>query len=96
MNIGENIRSFRKIKGLTQQELGKRMNMTQSAIGQFENNDVSLCMCTVEKIASALEITVVDLILGYKLSEELPKYHLSNISTDDLLAELKRRCSNGS
>ncbi len=57
MNIGENIKRFRKEKGLTQRELGERLNMSQSAIGQFENNTTSPKLETVEKIASALETT---------------------------------------
>lgn len=62
MNVGENIKRFRKEKGLTQKDLGERLNMTQSAIGQFENNTTSPKLETVEKIASALGITPFDLM----------------------------------
>lgn len=65
MNIGENIKRFRKEHGLTQKELGERLNMTQSAIGQFENNTTSPKLETIEKIAAALEITAFDL-MGYE------------------------------
>lgn len=36
MTIGDNIRRFRKREGLTQQQLGDKLGVSQSAIGQFE------------------------------------------------------------
>ena len=36
MTIGEMIRQERKKKGITQNELAKRLGITQSAVGQFE------------------------------------------------------------
>lgn len=55
MTIGENIKKARKDLGLTQKELGKRLGITQSAVGQFEKSD-NLNQNTLRKIADALEI----------------------------------------
>ncbi len=56
MNIGANIKKIRKEQGLTQKELGERLNMSQSAIGQFENNKSTFKVETLEKIANALNV----------------------------------------
>ena len=34
MSIGANIRRIRKIRGMTQRELGEKLGVTQAAIGQ--------------------------------------------------------------
>lgn len=77
MTIGENIRRIRKEKGITQKELGERLNMTQSAIGQFENNKTSPKKDTIEKIASALSVKPSELMKG--VWETLDKKHSDEI-----------------
>lgn len=62
MTVGENIRKIRKEKGLTQKQLGERLNMTQSAIGQFEKAKTSPKLETVEKIAHALDVHAAELM----------------------------------
>lgn len=62
MSIGKNIKNLRKEKGLTQAELGKRLNVTQQMIGQYENDKNSPQMDTLKKIATALEVKVADIM----------------------------------
>lgn len=62
MSIGENIRKFRKAKGMTQAELGAKLNVTQQMIGQYENDKNSPQMSTLQKISVALEVAVSDLL----------------------------------
>ncbi len=69
MTVGENIRRIRKEKGLTQKQLGERLCITQSAIGQFENDKTSPKIETIEKIASALNVHIVD-IMGQLTAEQ--------------------------
>lgn len=38
MTIGEKIKEYRIICGLTQKELGKRLGVTQATVGQYETN----------------------------------------------------------
>lgn len=61
MTIGDNIRRFRKREGLTQQQLGDKLGVSQSAIGQFEKG-TSLKIETIQKIAVALGIPMERLI----------------------------------
>ena len=62
MSIGKNIKNLRKEKGLTQAELGKRLNVTQQMIGQYENDKNSPQIDTLKRIAAALEVKVADLM----------------------------------
>lgn len=69
MTIGENIRRIRKENGLTQKQLGERLNMTQSAIGQFENDKTSPKIETIDKIASALGVNIVDIMERFTMEQ---------------------------
>ncbi len=79
MTIGENIRRIRKEKGITQKELGERLKMTQSAIGQFENDKTSPKKDTIEKIASALGVNPSELMKGDSIWEDFDKKHADEI-----------------
>ena len=57
IDIGENIREIRKLKGMTQKELGNKLGISQSAINQFENNKTAPKLQTIEKLAIALEVS---------------------------------------
>ena len=63
MTIGDNIRRLRKREGLTQQQLGDKLGVSQSAIGQFEKG-TSLKIETIQKIAAVLKISVTALLAG--------------------------------
>ena len=63
MSIGENIRRIRKDKRLTQKELGEKLEgISQQQIGQWENGIKIPKLETIQKIATALEIPMFDLI----------------------------------
>ena len=62
IDIGENIREIRKLKGMTQKELGNKLGISQSAINQFENNKTASKLQTIEKLAIALEVSMYDIL----------------------------------
>ena len=62
MSIGDNIRNIRKQKGLTQAELGKRLDCTQQTIALYESSGDSLHVATVKKVAVALHVDVTELL----------------------------------
>lgn len=62
MSIGDNIRNIRKQKGLTQAELGKRLDCTQQTIALYESSGDSLHVVTVKKVAAALHVAVTELL----------------------------------
>lgn len=62
MTIGKQIRIARKRAGLTQKELGEKLNISQAAIGQFENEKSNPNLKTIQKIANVLNIHWLDLL----------------------------------
>jgi transcriptional regulator with XRE-family HTH domain len=70
---GERIKEQRKSKKMTQKQLSKILNKSESSIQKYESGDVEIPHSVVEEIAQALDTTVIYL-LGYddnKLDEEL-------------------------
>ena len=60
MSIGDNIRRIRIAKGLTQKQLSEKLEVSQSAVNQFELYDSDPKVSTLIKIANALEVPIVD------------------------------------
>ena len=60
--IGDNIKQFRKDKGLSQKELGKKIGVSQQMIAQYESNKREPKLQTLVKIATALDIPIVYLL----------------------------------
>lgn len=62
MNIGEQIRNYRKKAGISQKELGERLGVSQQHIAQYENGKRIPKTETLCKIADALRVGIGDLI----------------------------------
>ena len=56
------IKEVRKKKGLTQKQLGDLLGISASAVSQFEADSANIQKDTLERIASALGCSIVDLI----------------------------------
>lgn len=56
MTIGEKIKSIRIQKGLTQEILAEKTNVSSRTIQRIENNEVDPRSYTLEKIATALRV----------------------------------------
>lgn len=70
---GNNIREARKLKGLTQEELGKLIGLSGVAIMRYEKGQREPNMETIEKIANVLNIHPIDLI-GWKTVNEFENF----------------------
>lgn len=55
MEIGEQIKKFRKQRGLTQKQLGERCNLSEAMVRQYELGIRNPKYETLQKIATALE-----------------------------------------
>lgn len=64
MTVGENIKQIRKQKGLTQKSLGELLSISEGMIRQYELGIRKPKIETIEKIASALQISPFEL-MGY-------------------------------
>lgn len=65
MELGERIRSLRKQKGLTQEELASRLGLQKSAVAKYENGRVTnIKRATLFKMAEILEVSPGELMYG--------------------------------
>ena len=62
MNIGSKIKELRVAKGLTQEELANRTELTVPYISNIENNHTKLSLVTITAIANALDTTIDSLM----------------------------------
>lgn len=63
MSIGKNIAKYRKAKGLTQEELGEKLGVTNQAVSKWESEISMPDVMLLPKIAAVLNITL-DLLYG--------------------------------
>ena len=61
MTTGERIQKARKAAGLSQKELGEKLGVSASMIGQYENDLRIPKIETLEKIATALNVKISSL-----------------------------------
>lgn len=59
--IGERIRNFRKQKGWSQEELADIANLHATYIGQLERGEKNATLESINKIATALEVSLEEL-----------------------------------
>lgn len=58
---GRRIRAYRKLKGFTQESFSKELGVSVSVLGEIERGNRLPSDDFIEKIATALKISVVDL-----------------------------------
>ena len=75
MTTGQRIQQARKIAGLSQKQLGEKLGLSASMIGQWENDLRNPKIETLKRIADALDIGVSYLISG---GEQVSQTHLAN------------------
>lgn len=61
MTIGENIKYFRKEKGLTQKQLGERCGIAEANIRKYELGGANPKLETITTIAKALDVEPYEL-----------------------------------
>lgn len=62
MSIGENIKKHRKSLNISQKQLAEKLNMPISTLANYENNHREPNIETLNKIATALGVTINDLV----------------------------------
>lgn len=61
MSIGSNIKRYRKLKGLTQEQLAIKVGLSKVAIQKYETNKREPKNIIVSKIAEVLNVSTIDL-----------------------------------
>lgn len=78
VQIATSIRMFRQKSGLSQRQLAMRMQVPRTYVSKIENEKAMPTLSSLERLASALEVTMADLLKG------------SNRTLDDEIADLMR------
>ena len=65
-SIGETISSLRKKKGMTQNELAEKMNVTDKAVSKWERDLSCPDINTISKLADILDVSVEELLKAKK------------------------------
>jgi transcriptional regulator with XRE-family HTH domain len=60
--LAQRVRAFRKLKGLTQDELAQRVGMSIAVLGSIERGTRKADEKTLRKISEALDISLHDLL----------------------------------
>ena len=66
--LGKQIRKWRELKGLTQQQLSEKSDLSNTYLCQIENNYKKASLAAVLSIAKALDITLDDLLTGNQVA----------------------------
>ncbi|MES2838420.1 MAG: helix-turn-helix transcriptional regulator [Bacteroidota bacterium] len=73
MDIGKAIKTIRKEKGLSQEQLGAKIGLSDNAISQIETGATFPQKDNIKKICEALEIPVGYLLFFSISDEDLPE-----------------------
>lgn len=58
IDVGDRVREHREAAGLSQRELAGRMGTSQAAVARLEAGGVSATLTTLQRVATALNLTV--------------------------------------
>jgi transcriptional regulator with XRE-family HTH domain len=100
MSINERIALLRKMKGLSQNELGKALNVTDKAVSKWENGDGTPDMTQIMSLCQYFNISIDYLMTGSVLSDgdktiekEIDAYQKAlalNASAKDLVSACRK------
>jgi len=61
IKVGKQIQKLREQKGISQQDLAAKCNFEKSNMSRLEAGRVNPTLSTLEKVANALDVTLVEL-----------------------------------
>lgn len=86
--LGDKIRNLRRIKGLTQEELGEKAGLSYKYIGEIERGQVNVSFDSLIRIVNALSVMISDLFPSETaISQKIlikDKSPLSKLSSQDI------------
>lgn len=90
MNIGENLKRIRKIKGLTQDNLSELTKISITSIQRYESGKRQPTIESIDKFAEALGVSVFELLDNKYDKAEYELEEVLNNHDNLLLEKLKR------
>jgi transcriptional regulator with XRE-family HTH domain len=93
--FGKRLRKLRIERGITQEELGKVLNVSKKTISAYENGLIDPSTDTLSAIASYFEVSV-DWLLGHTDIREIPEKRIeaaleSDLELTEIWQELQKR-----
>lgn len=79
--IGEFIAKNRKLKGLTQEQLGEKLGVTNKTISRWENGNYMPDLSLLKPLSEELGITLNELLSGEKIEKE----HIEEVTEKSLI-----------
>ncbi len=70
VKIGGFIKECRKEKGLTQEQLAEKLNVSKNAVSKWERDICLMDMALLKPLSEILGITIVELLNGEKITDE--------------------------
>lgn len=90
--MNNNIKAIRLERGLTQEKLAEILNTTHVTISRYEKNNRGMTLHVLERVAKALNCSIVDLISDIEISAKkdlsvTEMQHIINICLDVIFNE---------
>jgi transcriptional regulator with XRE-family HTH domain len=82
MDIGFRLQAVRKAKGISQRELAKRVNVTNSTISLIEQNKVSPSVSSLKKVLDGIPISLADFFTADLKDTGDSPFYLNNEQPD--------------
>lgn len=64
LKIGQNIRKWRELKEMKQEQLAVQLGITKAALSNIENNKTDISLHRIEEIALCLDLEVMKLFIN--------------------------------
>ncbi len=87
--VGRNLKKFRFEKGLTQDELARRINVSRQTVSSWETGRNEPDIESLQLLAGVLDVTVEELIYGKRNAVDL----CSAARSQTTFANINRRCA---
>lgn len=84
LQVATSIRSLRQRSGLSQRQLAMRMKVPRTYVSKIENEKATPTLSSLERLATALEVSVPELLAGGCTRER----EIRELMADEFIAEI--------
>jgi len=85
LQVATTIRMFRQKSGLSQRQLAMRMQVPRTYVSKIENEKAMPTLSSLQRLATALEVSMADLLKGSNRSLE---DEIADLMQDDFLSQV--------
>jgi len=91
MHIGDKIKKAREAKDLSQKEVAALLKMNPSQYSKIENGKVDPQFSTIEKVAKALGVQIVDMVAADDIFKDVSAYDKTLVEKIQLVDQLEEQ-----